>query len=183
MRVPERLSARGASARSEDGDVKRGDYRVGSSMHGAKLWLKDKENPPGFLEQFCTMALPWHTLSRHERIALIDEVLFYSDGLTAGDVDGRQTVRKGNYVLVEDDNVFVEAGWKEKEIIAYSKAGYADKCWAMPQSWEGIESVDVYRISFDGLAPVSHKQVEDGRLVLSLDRGEAVAIVPAGASV
>ena len=52
MQVPERLSARGASARSEDGDVKMSDYRVGSSMHGAQLWLKDKENFPYSREVF-----------------------------------------------------------------------------------------------------------------------------------
>ena len=29
-----------------------------------------------------------------------------------------KTIKKGDYMLVEDDDVFVEANWKEKEIIA-----------------------------------------------------------------
>lgn len=43
----------------------------------------------GFLEQFCTMTLPYYYLSRHDRIALIDEILYYSDGLIAGEFDGK----------------------------------------------------------------------------------------------
>lgn len=182
MQVPERLSARGASARSEDlRDVRLEDYRVGSSMHGAQIWLKDKENFPGFSEQFCTMALPWYYLSQHERVALIDGMLYYSDGLIAGDINGKKTIKKEDYVLVEDDDVFVEAKWKELEIIAYSKEGYANKQWVMPKSWEGVESVDLYRISINGPEQIeSGRKIENGRLMLSLDKDEAISIVPKG---
>ena len=181
MQVPERLSARGASARAQGGDVKMSDYRVGSSMHGARIWIKDKENMPGFLEQFCTMTLPYYYLSRHDRIALIDEVVYYSDGLMAGDMDGKKTIKKGNYVLVEENNVFVEAKWKEMEIIAYSKEGYAGKKWVMPESWEGLKSVDLHEISLAGLNLLeSGKKVKNGQLELSLDKEQAVSIVPTG---
>ena len=157
------------------------DYRVGSSMHGARIWIKDKENMPGFLEQFCTMTLPYYYLSRHERIALIDERVYYSDGLIAGDMDGKKTIRKGDYLLVEDDNVFVEAKWKEKEIIAYSRAGYSNRQWVMPESWEGLKSVDLYEISINGLELIeSGRKIENGRLELSLDNDQAVSIVPIG---
>ena len=181
MQVPERLSARGASARSEDGDVKMSDYRVGSSMHGAQLWLKDKENFSGFLEQFCTMTLPWYYLSQHDRLALIEGILYYSDGLVAGEIDGKKTIKKGDYVLVENDNVFVEAKWKEQEIIAYSKEGYSNKQWVMPESWGGVKSVDLYRISLSGLEQSeSGRKIENGWLELSLVKDEAVSIVPHG---
>ena len=181
MRVPERLSARGASSRGEGGDVKMSDYRLGSSMHGARIWIRDKENMPGFLEQFCTMTLPYYYLSRHERIALIDESLYYSDGMIAGDVDGRKTIRKGDYILVEDDNVFVEALWKETEIIAYSRDGYSARQWVMPEGWERVKNVDLYEISMDGPALLeSGRKVETGRLELSLDEDQAISIVPMG---
>ena len=62
-----------------------------------------------------------------------------ADGLIAGDINGKKTIKKGEYVLVENDNVFVEAKWKEKEIIAYSKEGYSNKQWVMPGSWEGVK--------------------------------------------
>ncbi len=182
MRVPERLSARGAQSRSpEDWDVLPGDYKFASSIHGEGPWMKDRETMPGLLHRFCTMALPWHYLSRHERLALVDDVLYYSDGLIAGDVNGKKTIRKGDYVLVEDSNVFVEARWNEKEIIAYSEEGYASKEWVLPASWRGIEAVDVYRISLEGVEPEqSGIDVENGRLKLSLGPGNAVSIVPRG---
>lgn len=157
------------------------DYRVGSSMHGADLWIKDRENMTGFLEQFCTMTLPYYYLSQHERIALIDEILYYSDGLIAGEIDGKKTIKKGDYVLVEDDNVFVEAKWKEQEIIAYSKEGYSNKQWVMPESWVGVKSVDLYKISIQGLEQIeSGKKIENGILELTLSRDEGVSIAPHG---
>jgi hypothetical protein len=150
-------------------------------MHGAKLWLKDKENFTGFKEQFCTMTLPWYYLSQHERIEMIDDVLYYSDGLVAGEIEGRKTIKKGDYVLVEDDNVFVEAKWKEQEIIAYSKDGYSNKRWVMPKSWEGLKGADLYEISIDGLELIeSGKKIENGQIELSLDKDQAVSIVPHG---
>lgn len=181
MQVPERLSARGATERTQGGSAKMGDYRVGSSMHGEEIWLKDKENLSGFLEQFCTMSLPWYYLSQHDRIALIDGIVYYSDGLTAGDFNGKKTIKKGDYVLVENDNVFVEAMWKEKEIIAYSKDGYSNKQWMMPQSWKGVKGVDLYKISIKGIEQIeSGKKIDNGRLALSLNKDEAVSIVPHG---
>ena len=183
MRVPERLSARGATERAADGfDAKLGDYRVGSSMHGQGPWREDLESFPGFLGQFCTMTLPWYYLSGHERITLINGTVYYSDGLTAGEVDGKKTIKKGDYVLVEDDNVFVEAGWKEREIIAYSKEGYSNKEWVLPKSWDTVGTADLYRISVNGLERIeSAKKIEGGRLTLSLDEDEAVSIVPVDA--
>jgi hypothetical protein len=181
MQVPERLSARGATVRTDDGGIKMGDYRVGSSMHGEQLWLKDKENLTGFLEQFCTMTLPWYYLSQHERIALIDGILYYSDGLIAGDINGKKTIKQGDYVLVENDDVFVEAKWKEKEIIAYSKDGYSNKQWVMPEDWKGVKRVDIYKITIKGLEQIeSDIKIDDGQLILTLAKDESVSIVPHG---
>ncbi|MBT3272700.1 MAG: hypothetical protein HN368_06075, partial [Spirochaetales bacterium] len=182
LQVPERLSARGAVSRSlEDWDVLFDDYRFSHSMHGETPWMLDSKKLPGFLHRFCTMTLPWYYLSRHERLAMIDDVLYYSDGLIAGEIDGRKTIRKGDYVLVEDGNVFVEAGWNENEIIAYSTNGYSDKEWVLPESWRDIAGVDIYRISLSGLNPItSGVAIEAGRLNLTLGKGEAVSIVPHG---
>ena len=112
---------------------------------------------------------------------MIDEILYYSDGLIAGEIDGKKTIKKGDYVLVENDDVFVEAKWKEKEIIAYSEEGYDNKQWQMPESWAHVRSVDLYRITIDGVElVVSGKIIEDKRLTLSLDKGQALSIVPEG---
>jgi hypothetical protein len=109
---------------------------------------------------------------------LIDEKVYYSDGLIAGDMDGRKTIKKGDYILVEDENVFVVAGWKDREIIAYSREGYSNKEWVMPESWKRVKSVDLYEISINGLEPFeSGVKIQNGRLKLSLGKDQALSIV------
>jgi len=179
MRIPENLLARGRTNRENQGD-----YRFTSSMQGETIYLKDKENMPGFLDMFCKTTLPWYYLSQHERVSFVDEVLYYSDGIKAGEEEGTKIIRRGNYVLREDNNLFVEAKWKEKEIIAYSEEGYDNKQWQMPDGWAGVSSVDLYRITIEGVELVeSDKTIEDGKLILSLDKGEAFSIVPKGSEI
>jgi hypothetical protein len=176
LRIPERLTARGRTSRTDQGD-----YRFGSSMHGETIYLQDQETLPGFLDMFCTTTLPWYYLSQHERIAFSDDVLYYSEGIKAGEEHGNKIIRKGDYVLRENNDLFVEARWKEKEIIAYSKEGYKDKYWQMPGSWKDVERVDMYRITLEGTELLATgKNIESGKLKFSLDKGEAVSIMPEG---
>lgn len=185
MEVPERLSARGAQSRDEKTwDIEPGDFRFASNMHGEPVWAKDKVNMPGYLRRFCTMTLPYLYLSQFERLAMVDECLYYSDGLVAGEFDGKKMIRHGDYVLRENDDLFVKAIWRAKEIIAYSKDGYADKCWTMPDDWKDVKTVDLYRITLEGLEVVAEGvAVENGKLALSLAADDAVSIVPAGFAV
>ena len=180
MRVPERLSARGAQSRSpKDWDVLPGDFRFASSMHGEQVWLRDPEQMAGFLKRFCTMALPYFFLSQYERRAMVNDILYYSGGVVAGEFDGRKIIRQGDHVLVDNGDVFVEAIWRSKEIIAYSTDGYADKHWTMPSGWENTPSVDLYRITIDGVELVEKgKTIENGQLTLSLAADEAISVVP-----
>ena len=130
---------------------------------------------------FCKTTVPWFYLSQHDRVSFFDEVLYYSDGIKAGEEEGKKIIRKGKYVLREDDNLFVEAKWKEKEIIAYSEEGYDNKQWQIPDSWDGIRSVDIYRITIKGVELVeSGRTIENAQLTLSLDKGEAFSVVPTG---
>ena len=176
MEVPERLSARGRTHR--DGQ---GDFRFGSCMQGEEIFQKDKDNLPGFLSQFCTMTLPWYYLSRLERVAFIDDALYYSDGVVARVEDGKKIIRKGDFILRENDNLFVPALWNENEIIAYSAEGYDNRSWRMPEGWEKVSSVDIYSITMNGSTlKQSAVPVKNGLLMLTLEKEEAVSIVPAG---
>lgn len=176
MEIPERLSARGRVSRTGQGD-----FRFGSSMQGEDIFLKDKENLPGFTEQFCTMTLPWYYLSRLERVAFVNGELFYSDGVVAREEDGRRIIRKGDFILRDNDDLFVPALWNDKEIIAFSKDGYHQRCWKMPEDWKNIQAVDLYEISLTGCKLKETKvPVVGGELELSLSKGEAISIVPAG---
>ncbi len=174
MEIPERLSARGRTHREGQGD-----FRFGSSMQGEEIFLEDLNKLPGFLTQFCTMTLPWYYLSRLDRVAFIDEALYYSQGVVAREEDGEKIIRKGDFILRENDNLFVPALWNDMEIIAFSNEGYTDKTWKMPEEWEAVKAVDIYTINMDGVKiKEENLSVTNGRITLSLEKEEAVSIVP-----
>lgn len=176
MEIPEYLMARGRTHR--DGE---GDFRFSSSMHGEEIYQEDKENLPGFMGMFCRTTLPWYYLSRLERMRFENGALFYSDGVVARTEEGRNIIRKGEFVLRENDDLFVPALWKKKEIIAYSKTGCEDKPWRLPAEWSNVRNVALYRITVDGCVLLRPRvAVTDSKLVLSLGKDEAVSIVPAG---
>jgi hypothetical protein len=182
MQIPERLSARGATERGKGGqELGQGDFRFGSSMHGEQIFLKSLDTLPGFLREFCTMTLPWYYLSQLERIAFENDVLYYSEGVMAGMENGKKIIRRGNFILRQDDDLFVPALWKEREIIAYSQSGYANREWLMPENWKDVKSADIYKITLQGSVLLqSDVRVNRGKIMLTLGREEGVSIVPKG---
>jgi Endo-alpha-N-acetylgalactosaminidase len=178
MEIPECLGARGRTDRGSDGD-----FRFGSSMHGEEIWLENKDAMPGFLGMFCRTTLSWYYLSRLERVKVEGGTVSYSDGVIAGIEDGKKIIRKGKFLLRENDDLFVPALWNQKEIVAYSRQGYTDRSWQLPEEWNSVKQVVVHDITMEGLAsnkaliPVIH-----GRLQLTLKADQAVSILPAAAS-
>jgi hypothetical protein len=179
MRIPECLMARGRTDRGGDGD-----FRFGSSMHGEEIYIQDKENLPGFLGMFCRTTLPWYYLSRLERTRFEDGALSYSGGVVARTEAGRNLIRRGDFILRENDNLFVPALWQKREIIAYSRTGYQDRPWRLPAEWRDVRKADLYRITLGGCTLLKPRvAVNHGTLVLSLGQDEAMSIVPAGTRV
>ncbi len=177
MEIPECLGARGRTDRGGDGD-----FRFGSSMHGEEIWKTDHVNMPGFLGMFCRTTLPWYYLSRLDRVEYENDALHYSDGVLARMESGKRIIRKGDFVLREDDNLFVPALWHEKEIIAYSRSGYEKKAWQLPEDWRGVHSVDLYKITLEGCTLLKKGvPITDAKLVLSLEKDQSISIVPTGA--
>ena len=177
MEIPESLMARGRTDRKGDGD-----FRFGSSMHGEEIYNEDNKTLPGFLGMFCRTTLPWYYLSRLDRIHLGNGALEYSDGVVARVEEGKRVIRKGDFVLREDDDLFVPALWNERrEIIAYSRSGYRSKAWRLPSEWSDVPACDLYSIGLDGCTLVEEAvPVQDGHLTLTLSPDEAISIVPAG---
>ncbi len=69
----------------------------------------------------------------------------------------------------------------DNEIIVYSGDGYESRSWLMPEGWEKVDAVDVYSISMnEPTLKSSAIPVDNGLLKLTLGKGEAVSIVPAG---
>jgi hypothetical protein len=176
MKIPERLCTRGRTTHRETGD-----FRFGTSMHGEELFVRDVENLSGFLEQFCRTTLPWYYLSRLERVRVsFPGRLFYSDGVTAGWEHMRRTIRRGNLLLREEDNLFVPALWREtRTIVATSRKGYSERSWVLPEDWAGIKEVDISAITLSGSTLLEHgKKIHAGRVSLELEAGQAVALTP-----
>lgn len=110
--------------------------------------------------------------------------LLYSGGVVARTEDGRRVIRRGDFVLREDDDLFVPALWNPREITAYSQNGYAGKTWRLPEDWPGVAGVEVRRVTMEGFV-LRQKAVRitAGKVSLSLDAGEAISIVPTEAPI
>ncbi|MFT3704517.1 MAG: endo-alpha-N-acetylgalactosaminidase family protein [Agriterribacter sp.] len=173
MQTPEYLSARGMTSRTDDGD-----FRFGSSIHGEDLFQKSISDPPGFLGQFCRNTLMWYYLSRLERLALVNDTLFYSDGVKAAKENGHNIIRKGNFLFRDNNDLLVPALWKnEKTIIAYSEEGYQNKKWLLPSDWQTVKKVDVYVITAAGDSLLQRNlPVENNSIMLSVKAGMAVVV-------
>jgi hypothetical protein len=178
LRIPESLMARGRTDRGGDGD-----FRFGSSMHGEEIWLENKETMPGFLGMFCRTTLPWYYLGRLDRLKVEADAVHYSGGVVAGTEDGKKVIRKGQVLLRENDNLFVPALWNSKEIVAYSRQGYTDRSWRLPEEWTSVQHVVVHDITLQGLASnTTTIPVIDGKIRLTLKAEQAISIVPATSS-
>jgi hypothetical protein len=174
MRIPPTLHIGGAG----------GDARFGASMQGEGTIRRDPVNLTGFLDEFAKTTLAWYYLNRRERISDEDGVVTFAGGVTSRRVDGRLRIEQGDVLLRDGDDLFVPALWQEREIIAYSGAGYESRSWRLPESWRRVRAVDIHRIGLDGLTRIAREQpVRDGALTLSLPAGTAVSIVPAGTEV
>ena len=101
----------------------------------------------------------------------------YSNGIIARTEDGHNIIREGEFVLRDNDDLFVPALWNSNEIIAYSRDGYTERSWKLPDDWDGVTKVDIYRITPEGCVPSEKNvSVHDGRLRLALASDAAVAI-------
>ncbi len=108
--------------------------------------------------------------------------LRYGDGVVARTEDGKKIIRKGEFVLRENNDLFVPALWRtRKEIIAYSQNGYENKSWTLPEQWNGVSRVDLYNINLEGGNLVKRDvPVTGSKLRLSLGKDEAISVLPAG---
>ncbi len=133
-----------------------------------------------FLGKFCRTTLPWYYLSRLERLELKGGKVYYSDGVLAGREGSHRVIRRGDFILRRDDDLFVPALWNEpqRQIIAYSERGYRSTIWKLPHTWVDVKTVDVSNITTDGLQPVQSLNVDHRSISLSLNPNQAVVISP-----
>ncbi|GKX28810.1 hypothetical protein SH1V18_12900 [Vallitalea longa] len=161
----------------------------GESMHGEGLLINNDDLTKiksgwqvKFLEVFCLDTLPWYFLNNCNRIYVEgvkpNRIAYYDKNICVYEQDRIITIN--DKPIKVNGDVFIEVLWKDtKEIIAYSKEGYKNRKWDMPDSFENVESVTICRITDNGLVNIKNNvQLIDNTIILSLEKNEGIIIEP-----
>ena len=154
-------------------------------MHGenrfpGRGW--DVRNTPdykGFIEDFGLLTIPYLWLNTHMVVKYdaTNKRVEYSGGVVA---DYKTKTYKENGRLVrEGDDLFLPLVWKKKELAAFSKNGYTNKTWTMPEGWKKVKKVLVAPITEKGLGTDREVAVTNGQITLSVGAGQLLSIRPA----
>ena len=159
----------------------------GKSMHGEDIIRKDPQQLTGFMQQFCMQTLPWYYLNRLQRLEYKQtdtyrEVCF-SGGVTTRLESKEHTIKQNGRIILHNGDVFMPALWiDEPNILAYSRDGYEQKKWRLPEDWHH-EAADLYKLTLDGIKHLRQSIViKEREISLSLNKDEALLVVPAGLS-
>ena len=152
----------------------------GMSMLGEQI-----KSPDDFRKPFYLQTVPWYFLNRLKRLRVefeeLRSALYCSDGVISRVENNRRTIRQNERILVDGDDMCLPALWRQnQELVAYSAGGYSQRVWDLPPDWKNVSKADIYLISSESPKYLRSVELKDGRLSLSLERDQAVSIVPAG---
>jgi len=161
----------------------------GSSMHGEDIVRQDPESLQGFKEQFCLKTAVWYYLNRLERLQVLDgkeyKSVVFSESVRAELASGEGRVWKnalyrisqGDVTLVENTDVLIPALWMGAgHMLAYSKDGYENRSWTLPDDWRDATEVKLYRVTNEGKTESGVIKPIAGQLVLTLGKDEMLMI-------
>ena len=149
------------------------------AMHGEDIWMKQGNDPIDwvgpFVEQFCTMQLPYFYLNRLHRLDLKEAdgeyTTQFSDGVTSDGKTGRIT--KNGAVLKEGDDVLLPLNTACDTFIAFSKNGKSGE-WAIPDA--AFECAEIFEITANGNIPLGKVFVDHGSVRLNVRAGQALVL-------
>jgi hypothetical protein len=149
----------------------------GTSMHAEDIVKRDPKELSGFKEQFCLNTVIWYFLNQLERSYLLTQdnykALQYSNGVRVSLFKDEYRISQNNSVLVENGDMMIPANWiSDDAMIAYSKKGYQNRTWQLPERFMKIRQVKIYRVSQDGNIFVQAQKVKSGRIILSMQEDE-----------
>ncbi|WP_051620541.1 endo-alpha-N-acetylgalactosaminidase family protein [Paenibacillus sp. UNC451MF] len=160
-----------------------GDPRFGTSMLGESIMKKDPILLAGFLQDFALNTLPWYFLNRLDRLTDESGTLHFSEQVTSSNKDNYRIIKQANRLLRDGDDVLFPALWNKDAIewIAYSKQGYTDKEWRLPDTWNEISQAVLYEIGLEGLTgePIQ-LPIINGTIKLTLQADQGVSLFPVG---
>ena len=149
------------------------------AMHGEDIWMKHgtktKDWAGEYLFQFCTLQLPYFYLNRLERQTLHADGdgwrVTFSGGVESRGESGRIT--KNGAVLKDGTDVLLPLDEDCRTFIAYSENGKSGD-WAIPDA--AFTCADLWQITPDDNVPLGKAQIQDGRIHLSVQPGQALAL-------
>ena len=101
----------------------------------------------------------------------------FSDGVESVLDNGKLTITKGDFLLVEDGDIFVPALWMEgKAIVAYSENGYRSKTWQLPDSWKSAKEIEIAEVTINGLKKLGAGKVKNEYITLDLEADQMLVI-------
>lgn len=153
----------------------------GTSIHGEDIIRKDPAGLTGLREEFCLNAVPWHYLNGLRRQYLLlhkgYKAVQYSENVRTFLSPETFRISQGETVLLEDGNLLMPAGWiSNATLIAYSRSGYRDRAWELPDEFRDIKKLRLYAISAAGKKKTGVRRVIAGKIVLSLEKDEMLLI-------
>ncbi|MBK6283849.1 MAG: hypothetical protein IPF54_15435 [Draconibacterium sp.] len=106
-----------------------------------------------------------------------NKMVQFSNNVSTSLVNGNFMLKQGSVSLVENDDVFIPAVWiKKPSIIAYSKNGYQNKTWTLPESWGNVKEVQLSVITINGKMKIGSAQINKGKLILTVEKDQALLI-------
>ncbi len=130
------------------------DLYCGTPMHAEPEIKKDPENLSGLLEQFCTRVVPWYC-------------------------ENNKTENRDVPIMRKGGDWCMPLLWKEeKALLAYSPNGCNGKTWQLPPGWKNVHRLALSRITVDGPQDTGSVEVKDLHFRLTLEKGEAVMMIP-----
>jgi hypothetical protein len=137
-----------------------------------------------FRRQFYTKTLPWQFLNHYEHVKHINTkekyiVEFTGDIISSVNKNDRcRTITQRGRLIAENNDLFVPALWKGKEIIAYSYSG-CKKEWELPEDWKGLSILKLSKLSEKGETFLEEKKSVNNKIQLTINPDEALKIIPA----
>lgn len=173
-------------------DIKTSDFGLGflfgTSMYGEDLWPIAIKNTgyneqwdKDFAREFYLKSLQYFFLNTLERKSVTgvgnERTAFFSDGVTTSLKDS--VVRKENIYFREGNTVLFPVVWKdEPSLAAYSLQGENSKRFNLPDLWQYLHAVEIYKVGINGLTRIGKSKVNKGGVILKLEAGRPYLLRP-----
>jgi hypothetical protein len=153
----------------------------GTSMHGEEIIKADPVNLPGFKEDFCLHTLIGYFLNRLDRLYVVQQPgkkeVHFSGGVTTSLQGDQFNLLEGKKVLADNQDVLIPAPWIDQyAMIAFSRNGYANRVWELPENLRGRRTAELFRVTQEGPVKIGTRKIHSGKLTIVMGKDEMVLV-------